>query len=126
MTAFLHPRQFSRSLRFAWRGLHHALKHEQNFRLQLVVGLVAVVAGVLLGLSSLRLVMVVLLTTMVLVLELLNTFFEKLIDVIHPRVHHYAEVMKDLLAASVLVASIGSVIVGLMLFWPYLWPLVVV
>ena len=53
-------------------------------------------------------------------MELINTIFEKVVDVLRPRIHHYAEVIKDIMAAAVLVSSIGAVIIGVLIFLPYI------
>ena len=107
------------SFHYALRGLRATWHSEQNFRIQVVAGLVALLVALLLGFSVLRLVVLVFAVTFVLVLELLNTFFEKLIDLLTPRLHHYVGVLKDLLAAVVLVGSIGALILEVLLFWPY-------
>lgn len=57
----------------------------------------------------------------VLVLELINTIIEKIVDILKPRIHHYVEIIKDMMAAAVLIASIGALVVGLLIFWPYLF-----
>ena len=57
----------------------------------------------------------------VLILELVNIIFERLVDMLQPRIHHYAEIIKDLMATAVLVASAGALIVGILVFYPYLF-----
>jgi len=58
---------------------------------------------------------------LVIVLELINTIFEKMVDMLRPRIHYYAEVIKDIMAATVLISSIGAIIIGILIFAPYLW-----
>ena len=113
-------RQLFNSLKYAGRGLSYSWQHEQNFRVQACIGIIVILAGLWLGVSAVRMIIVLLLVLLVLVLELLNTFFEKLIDVVHPRVHHYAATMKDILAATVLLSSVGAIVIGILIFWPYL------
>ncbi|MFA5954126.1 MAG: diacylglycerol kinase [Patescibacteria group bacterium] len=113
-------KQFMRSVRYAFLGLRQAWKSEQNFRVQTFIGCVVFLAAWYVRLSSLRVIVVVLLVTLVLVLELLNTFFERLVDLLSPRVHDYAAMLKDLLAAAVLVASLGAAVAGVLIFLPYL------
>ena len=110
-----------RSVKHAWRGLVYAWRHEQNFRIQTFIGCVVVGAGLWLGLSELRMVLVLLLVMTVLLLELVNTFFEKLVDMLSPRVHTYVGMLKDLLAAIVFVAAVGSVVIGFLIFYPYIF-----
>jgi diacylglycerol kinase len=56
----------------------------------------------------------------VLVLELMNSIFERMVDILKPRIHHYVEDIKDIMAGTVLVASLGSALIGLLIFWPYI------
>ena len=43
-----------------------------------------------------------------------------MLDMMKPRVHPYVRVIKDLVAGSVLIAAIGALIAGLLIFLPYL------
>lgn len=115
-----HFRKLKNSFIYAFRGLHLAWQSEQNFRIQALTALAVLAAAFWLGLSTLRITVIVLVSLFILVLELFNTFFEKLIDLLNPRLHHHVGMLKDLLAAAVLVASVGAVIVGALVFWPYL------
>ena len=49
---------------------------------------------------------------------------EKFLDLVKPRLHYHVEVIKDVMAAAVLLASFGSVIIGLFIFIPHLVELV--
>jgi len=33
--------------------------------------------------------------------------------------HHYSEIIKDMMAAAVLIVSVGAVIAGIIIFYPY-------
>jgi diacylglycerol kinase (ATP) len=52
--------------------------------------------------------------------EALNTAFESLCDVASPEFHPMVERAKDVAAGAVLVAAIGSVVIGLLVFGPRL------
>jgi diacylglycerol kinase (ATP) len=60
--------------------------------------------------------------------EALNTAFEFLTDVASPEFHPLAEKAKDVAAGAVLITAIGSVLIGIVTFGPYLldrlqgWP----
>jgi len=51
--------------------------------------------------------------------EALKTAFEFLTDVASPDFHPLAVKAKDVAAGSVLIAAIGSVVIGLLIFGPY-------
>ena len=109
-----------KSFVYAWKGLTLVFRTEQNFRIQIVVGIIVLGVGYFLYLPAWKMITLLLVTGFVLVLELVNSLFERLLDAFRPRIHHYIEEMKDIMAAAVLIASIGAVIIGLILFWPHL------
>lgn len=108
------------SFRYAGRGIARVWKEEQNFRIQVFVTAVIVLAMVYLGLPSYKQAILMLAAVSVLVLELLNSAIERMVDMLKPRLHGYVEEIKDVTAAMVLVASLGAAFIGVLIFWPYL------
>jgi diacylglycerol kinase len=51
--------------------------------------------------------------------EVLNTAVEFLTDVASPTFHPIAGKAKDVAAGAVLIAAIGAVVIGLLVFWPH-------
>lgn len=115
---------FRSSWRYAWAGLRHAYRSQQNFRLQILAAILVVVAGFYFRISRQEWVILCLLIGMVLILELFNTVFEALVDILKPKIHDYVKVFKDLLAAMVLLASLVAVVIGVVIFYPYIIRLV--
>lgn len=107
-----------RSFCYARHGLRYAWQHEQNFRIHLVIALIVLVLIVVLHADLSESLLLILLIAFVLTLELVNSALEKVTDLLQPRIHHYAEVMKDLLAAAVLVSSIAAAVIGLIVLGP--------
>ena len=82
-------------------------------------GSLAFFLGLWLGLPPIQLAVLVLTVAAVLVLELLNTAIESVVDLaIGRRFHPLAKVAKDCAAAAVLVASISSLVIALLLVLP--------
>lgn len=121
----LSPGQFSRSLRHAFRGLHEVAHAEHSFRVQLLLGVLAIIASLLFPLSALQRVLIILLVAAVLVLEVLNSIVERLIDAVQPRLNPMVREVKDMMAGTVLLTSVSALVVGLIIFVPYLWPIIV-
>ncbi|NMC51829.1 diacylglycerol kinase family protein [Candidatus Kuenenbacteria bacterium] len=111
-------RDFFRSLRYALMGLRFVWR-ENNFKIQVFCALLVVFLMFFLGLSRLEKVALLICIIAVLVLESLNTIFEHLSDILKPRLHDYVKIIKDIMAASVLITSLGAVVIGLIIFWPY-------
>lgn len=107
------------SFRDALRGVVYVFKNEQNFRIQFVIALLVIAAVIYFPLHSWEVVLLVLLMVMVLTMELLNSAVERLSDLLKPRLHHYVGTIKDMMAAAVLITSLGALIVGVIIIWPY-------
>jgi diacylglycerol kinase len=56
-----------------------------------------------------------------LILELVNTIVERFVGLLEPRVHTYVAIIKDLMAAAVLIVSITAVIISCLVFFPAFW-----
>lgn len=113
-------RTLRNSFRYAWKGLVYTFKHEQNFRIQLIASVVVIVLMILLHIKGWEAVALIFVIIAVLILELLNTIIERFIDILKPRLHHYSEIIKDMMAAAVFLAAAGALVVGLIIFYPYL------
>lgn len=109
------------SFKNALKGLCLAIRYEQNFQIHLLISVFVLFLSFYFGLKVWEKVGLILVISSVLVLELINTIFERLSDILKPRIHHYIREIKDILAATVLIASIAAAIVGLLIFWPYMF-----
>lgn len=112
--------QLVNSFKYALKGLKHVYTHEQNFKIQVFFAIWVLILIVALRVELLRAALLILLCLSVLTLELLNTVVERFIDLLRPRLHEYVQVIKDLMAAAVLIASLGALLVGVLILWPYL------
>jgi len=57
----------------------------------------------------------------VLTLELVNIAIERLLDFLQMEHSEEVRIIKDLMAAIVLLASFGAVVIGLIVFWPHIF-----
>ncbi len=110
-----------KSFKNAWRGLLTAFAEEMSFRVQIIAALVAGVMLLLLPLERWERSLLILCISAVLVLELLNSIIERFVDMVKPRVHEYARVVKDLSAAAVLIMAITAVVLAVLIFWPHIY-----
>ena len=108
------------TFRFAFRGIATMLRTEPNARIHAVATLLVVVAGVALGIDRIEWLCLTLTISAVWGLEAVNTAFEAICDVVSPDHHPQVELAKDVAASAVLIASIASVVVGLLIFGPRL------
>ncbi len=117
---FNNLKRLLKSFKYATTGLMYVWHHEQNFRIQTFVSLCVVLAMVLFQLPLWQVIILILLIMIVLILELMNTIAEKMVDILKPRIHSYVRVIKDMMAAAVFISSLGSAIIGLLIFVPYI------
>ena len=109
------------SFLYAAKGLRYAFSTQRNFRIHVGFALGAFLLGLFLGLNKSDLAIMALTATSVLVLELLNTAIEAVVDLaIGKRFHPLAKIAKDCSAGAVLVASISSLLIAVLLLFPAL------
>jgi diacylglycerol kinase (ATP) len=104
--------RLSRSFGFAWAGIRYTYNHEPNFRIELAVGIFALLLSLWLKVSP---VPILLMVALVLSLEILNSAIEALVDLASPDIHPLAKIAKDAAAGAVFLASIIAVLIGL--YW---------
>lgn len=108
------------SLGFAIHGLRLAIFSERNLRIHLSITFLVLVVSAICKISTLELALIFIAISIVLVAELVNTAIEKTIDLFQVTYHPLAKAAKDIAAGAVLVAAFTSVIIGMLVFGPYL------
>lgn len=116
----IHHRRLVKSFGFAWEGLMYVLAHDQNIRVHAFLGFLALILGLYLGINSYELGLLMITIFFVLVAEMLNSAVEKVVDLITTEHRVEAKIAKDIAAGMVLVAAIGSISVGIFIFFPHL------
>jgi diacylglycerol kinase len=111
---------FSTSIKIAVFGLKSAFKEERNFRIQVLIGAVVIFFMIIFGLNAIEDSILILMILVVLSLELINSQIEKFLDLIQPDHHPRVKIIKDFSAGAVLLSAIGSIIIGFLIFWPYI------
>lgn len=104
----------------AWNGIKIAFKLERNFKIQIVIGLLVILAGTFFKLTTYEWINIILVIGFVLVAEMFNSAIEKLLDYLNPAIHPSAKVIKDLSAGAVLTSAFVAVVIGLTIFIPKL------
>jgi diacylglycerol kinase len=108
------------SFGYAFAGLRYTYRTQRNFRIHLVIAILALAAGVLFGLSWVEWAVLAVMIVLVLAAEMANTMVEALVDLVTQEHHDLAAVAKDVSAGIVLLTAIGSVVVGGLVFLPKL------
>ncbi|MBS1798018.1 MAG: diacylglycerol kinase family protein [Acidobacteria bacterium] len=109
-----------RSVKFALSGIQTMLRSQRNAWIHSFATALVLIFGVYCGLTNFEWCWIVLAAIVVWTAEALNTAFEFLTDVASPEFHPLAAKAKDVAAGAVLIAAIGSVVIGLLVFGPHL------
>lgn len=112
-------RKLHKSFKHAYRGLHYSITYERNFQIELVIAALVIACIFIFHVKNWEAIVLILMIMIVLILELINTVLERIIDIIKPRIHPYARLAKDVMAAVVLISSLVAVAVGIIIFYPY-------
>ncbi|MCX8523214.1 diacylglycerol kinase family protein [Chryseobacterium formosus] len=110
-----------KSLLNAFRGIFLIMKSERNFQLELFAFAVNVFLIFYLKLSSIDTILILLVSFGVLVAEIFNTAIEKTCDFIQPEFDKKIGFIKDISAGGVILTAILSVIVGILVYWKYIF-----
>ncbi|MBI2013400.1 MAG: diacylglycerol kinase family protein [Candidatus Colwellbacteria bacterium] len=110
-----------KSIKYALDGLKDALMYEKNFRIFVVVAGLVIAAMVYFPTTTIEKLILIVTIFMLLALELINSVIERIMDFIQMEHHQTIKEVKDIMAFIVLLASVGAAIVGVIIFWPYLF-----
>jgi diacylglycerol kinase (ATP) len=106
------------SFGYAFQGIVIAFKTQQNFRIETVAAIIAIVAGFVFHITALEWLVVLLCIASVLCLELVNTALESMCDVYSTAINPTIKIVKDTAAAAVLIASFIAFVIALIIFIP--------
>ncbi len=95
------------------------VKSERNFRIEMAIAFLIMVLIFIFKVKNWEAVVLVLIIMWVMVAEIINTVLERVVDILKPRIHPYARLIKDMMAAVVLTSSLAAVIIGIIIFLPY-------
>ena len=108
-----------KSFKYAFSGIRYVLKTSRNFKIQLIFAVTSLMIGYLLHISQSNYVILIATIMSVLILEILNTSIESIVDlVVKKEFSSLAKISKDTSAGAVLLASINSVIIAVYIFVP--------
>lgn len=111
---------FLRSVQFAFQGAVEFFSSQRNAKIQTVMGIAAISLGFIVSITPYQWLLVLFCIGLVISLEMINSAIEIFCDMVTTDFHPRIKVIKDVAAGAVLVASIASLIIGLIIFIPAL------
>lgn len=110
-----------KSLIAALRGILASINSERNLKIHFLAFISVVIAGFYFKINQLEWVALLIVSTLVISLEMLNTSIEKLCDFNSTEIQPQIKFIKDVAAGAVLFAAIIAVVVGVLVFWKYVF-----
>ncbi len=117
----VYDKSLAKSFGYSVEGVLHALKHNRNLRIAFMLGAIVLLLGWFFQVNSYEMVILVITVFLVIVAEMVNTSLEEMVNLITNEHRKEAKIAKDVAAGMVLVAAIGSIVVGILIFSPYIF-----
>ena len=109
-----------KSFGYAFEGIFTGIRGERNMKIHCFAAVCVIVAGVLFHISVTEWCICLVLFGLILSLELVNTAFEAVVDLVTEDKKPLAKLAKDTAAGAVLIAAVMAAVAGLLIFVPKL------
>ena len=109
---------------YAFEGVVYVLRTQPNMKIHAVMGTLAVLMGFFFHVSEGEWLALVIVIGFVMILEVVNTAIEALVDLYTEEYHELAKASKDTAAGAVLLMAMVSVVVGAIIFLPKIWVMI--
>ena len=123
--SIMHKRRtLVQSLNDAAEGVIYVIKNERNMRIHFLLGFLALLLAIFIGVSRIEWMILCTIISFVLAAEMMNTVIEELIDLVEPLSRPNVRIIKDISAGFVLVTASNALIIGSFIFSKYWsWPI---
>ncbi|PKV50576.1 diacylglycerol kinase (ATP) [Aquimarina sp. MAR_2010_214] len=105
---------------YAFKGALLLVKTEPSIQVQVGVAVLMTILGFYFDITSIEWILQIFAIGLVMSVEGLNTTIEAIADFIHPDFHNKIGFIKDIAAGAVFIAAITAIIIGLLIYIPYL------
>lgn len=105
----------------AFRGVFLMIKSERNFQIEVSAFFINLFLIFYFGLSTIDTLLILIVSSVVLIAEIFNTAIEKICDIVQPEFDQRIGFIKDIAAGAVILMTIVSVIVGILVYWKYIF-----
>lgn len=108
------------SFKCALEGIRYALEHNQTLQIHFITALAVMAMSIVFRVNAFEMGILGVMILLVISAEMINTSIEQMTDLITSEHRMEAKIAKDVAAGMVLVIATGSVIVGFLIFAPYI------
>lgn len=113
-------RKFIESTNNAIEGIIHTAKTQRHLRYHLYAAASVLIITYILGIDRTDFLIISIAVILVLLSEIMNTAVEYVVDLLSPGYSEQARIAKDISAGAVFITAFGAVVVGYIIFFPYL------
>lgn len=118
-------KNFLKSFGYAVHGIKIAVKSQKNIVRQIIAACLAILTGIFLNFGILEFCILIVLVAMVIIAEMFNSVIEFTIDAVFKnKFSKLAGMAKDMAAGAVCIASFTALIIGGLLFFNKITPLI--
>lgn len=116
-------REIIDSFNYAFEGLIYVFYTQRNMKFHFLAAITILILSLFSSIRRLELLILFLTISLVLVMEMVNTAVEKVVDLYTDHYNPLARIAKNVAAGAVLVASVNSILIGYFIFIEDLSPL---
>lgn len=109
------------SFKYAITGIITAFKSERNLKVHTLITIIVVIMGFVFDIKPGEWIACVTIIALVISAELFNTALEEMVNLLSPEIRDSAKKAKDISAGAVFILAVASVIIGIIIFLPYLF-----
>ena len=113
-------RHLLKSFSYAWAGIVYAFHRDQNLRVHVLIAFLVIIASIYFKVNAFEMGILGVMILLVMVAEMLNTAIEKMVDLITTEHRENAKIAKDVASGMVLLTAVGSIVVGILVFYPHI------
>lgn len=108
------------SFKHAWDGIVDTFYHQPNLRVHFTFTILIILMGLYFRINRFEWIIILFTVMWVIVSEMINSTVESITDLITTEYRVQIKRAKDVSAGMVLIGATGSVIVGVVIFLPYI------
>jgi undecaprenol kinase len=112
--------RYIETFKFAFEGIRTAFIQEKNLRFHTFFSVFVILLASFLSLTVLEWILILIAIGGMLVLELINSAIERVVDLITTDYHPLAKQAKDIAAGAVLIYALLSIVIGILILLPKL------
>ncbi|WP_459499398.1 diacylglycerol kinase family protein [Bacillus sp. C1] len=108
------------SFGYAIAGIYFCLRQERNMKIHFLAAVIVICCGFYFHVTTAQWCILLIVIGIVMSLEMVNTAVEKTVDLVTTDFKPFAKIAKDVAAGAVLLFTVIAVIIGAIIFLPYM------